>query len=588
MDDGTEHIDVRPRRARTTLLPQPFPTPTTAQVSQPAAGAADDRPIVPLEPAARPDRPEASLASEAYGVARRLRPELVVALVAVALSIASYLYYSHNGLTLAYDDALSHMMIARRAVVGRTPGLAQLGQFWLPLTHMMMLPLVWNDWLFRTGLAGSIPSMFAYVVGAVYTYRLSQTLFSSGMAGWLSAAAYLLNPSLLYMQATAMTEAPLLSAAIIATFYAVQWAHTDNLPDLVKAAAAVAAATLIRYDGWAIAAMLAVVVVIIAWRRHGWGGARAYTILFGTLAFSGCAAWILYNQILFGNGLNWYNGPYSAQFQETRISGRGGLPTDGNWLLSFRVYGQTVIDTVGLPVVVLAAAGLLAWCVWSRLRLRTWPVYAPLVLFAFNWLSLERGITVLRTPEFTVNGAATWFNVRYGMEMIPAVALFLGMLVVHRLRYVRIATFTVLLCFLSYFAVSDTFVSLPYVVHDPLQSRSSGVVRNEQQVGEFLAQHYKGGAILLSYSPFAPAVYYSELPDRVFLTDANGPQYHAAIAHPQDHDVSWILMDPESINYDPISVALGQRTDWKQYYVLRATIGTAQIYERLPNATNAP
>jgi len=37
-------------------------------------------------------------------------------------------------LTLAYGDAISHMMIARRVVAGRTPGLAQLGTTWLPST----------------------------------------------------------------------------------------------------------------------------------------------------------------------------------------------------------------------------------------------------------------------------------------------------------------------------------------------------------------------------------------------------------------------------------------------------------------------
>jgi Dolichyl-phosphate-mannose-protein mannosyltransferase len=509
--------------------------------------------------------------------------EHAVAFAAIVSSVASYVYYSSRGLTLAYDDALSHMMIARRTVVGRTPGLAQLGQFWLPLTHMMMMPLVWIDVLFRTGLAGIIPSMLSYVVGTVYMYRLSRMLFSSRAAGWLSASVFMLNPSLLYMQATAMTEAPLISAAVIAIYYAARWAKSEVPFDLVKAGIATAAGTLIRYDGWPLAVALAAVVVGIAWRRHGWGAARAYSILFGTMAFSGCVAWILYNQILYGNGFDWYNGKYSAQFQEVRIDTRNSLPTHGNALLSLRIYLQTVIDSVGMPVLVLAGLGLVAWCVFSRLNLRTWPVYASLVPFAFNWLSLERGITVLRTPEFPINGAATWFNVRYGMEMIPAVALFLGIMVAHRFRRLQAVTLGALVSIVIIYAVSNTVTSIPYVLHDPLQKSQTGVVLQQQSIGQYLSQHYTDGTILVSYSPFAPAVFYSNLPDRTFVTDANGKQYLAALAQPQNNDVTWIVMDPGSINYDPVAdYFLKHHPNWMLYYMPVTNIGTAQIWMTRP------
>src|SRR5258706_10755560 len=57
----------------------------------------------------------------------RLTPEWVIALLASALSIAAYAYYLSQGLTLAYGDAITHMMIAPRVVAGRPPGLAQPG-----------------------------------------------------------------------------------------------------------------------------------------------------------------------------------------------------------------------------------------------------------------------------------------------------------------------------------------------------------------------------------------------------------------------------------------------------------------------------
>ncbi|HEV2237380.1 MAG TPA: hypothetical protein VGR57_12030, partial [Ktedonobacterales bacterium] len=112
------------------------------------------------------------LARARAALPRRLTPEWAIALLATALSIGFFAWYAHQGQTLAYGDAVDHMMIARRVFFSRTPGLAQLGTVWLPLTHMLMLPFIWWDALFYTGLAGALPSMVAYVVGAVYLYRL--------------------------------------------------------------------------------------------------------------------------------------------------------------------------------------------------------------------------------------------------------------------------------------------------------------------------------------------------------------------------------------------------------------------------------
>ncbi len=54
-------------------------------------------------------------------------------LLAVILSITFYKWYAAHGLTVAFNDARSREMIARRVLMSRTPGLAQLGSTWLPL-----------------------------------------------------------------------------------------------------------------------------------------------------------------------------------------------------------------------------------------------------------------------------------------------------------------------------------------------------------------------------------------------------------------------------------------------------------------------
>jgi hypothetical protein len=90
--------------------------------------------------------------------------QLLLLCVLAFIAISQFVYYYQNGLGLAYNDARSHLDIARRVVEGLKPGAAQLGSVWLPLPHIAMLPTVWNDFFWHSGLAGALPSMLSFVV----------------------------------------------------------------------------------------------------------------------------------------------------------------------------------------------------------------------------------------------------------------------------------------------------------------------------------------------------------------------------------------------------------------------------------------
>ena len=67
---------------------------------------------------------------------------------------------------------MAHINIARRVFDSRTPGLLQLGTVWLPLPHLLMIPFLLSDWMWQTGVGGSIPSMIGYVFGVAGIFRL--------------------------------------------------------------------------------------------------------------------------------------------------------------------------------------------------------------------------------------------------------------------------------------------------------------------------------------------------------------------------------------------------------------------------------
>jgi hypothetical protein len=274
---------------------------------------------------------------------------------------------------------------------------------------------------------------------------------------------------------------------------------------------------------------------------------------------------------MFGNALTFFNGNTSAQGQFKRDATR--LPTYHNPLLSLHIYSQASLDMFWWPLAAIALLGLVCWIVRHRLDIQTTPVYVILAPFVFNWASMVFGVSGMRTAEIPLGGYRTYFNERLVLVMMPAVALFLAFLASRRrLLAITVSTLVVL------FAGFSSFQGTPYVLLDPLDGLNhDGFVRNPQG-GKWLATHYHGGNVLISGGPFEPLMFYSNLPDHIFITDADALEFPAALAQPQRY-VTWIVMASRSANDDVVWDALSRRRDWRRYFVLRQVIGPARFYE---------
>src|SRR6266852_4034490 len=207
------------------------------------------------------------------------RSEMVlVGQLAAAVSIASFFYYLRHGDLLLYGDAVAHINIARRVFDSRTPGLLQLGTVWLPLPHLLMLPLLLSRWLWQTGIGGSVPSLFAFVLSVTGIFRLVRTApgvepesLPAKFAAWFAAAIFALNPNLIYLQTTAMTEPVYLALFIWAVVFFGESVRICGIagernPDssLRKCGFCLGGACLTRYDGWLLATVVCVVALLLA------------------------------------------------------------------------------------------------------------------------------------------------------------------------------------------------------------------------------------------------------------------------------------------------------------------------------------
>src|SRR5262249_49394661 len=227
-------------------------------------------------------------------------------------------FYFRHGKILLYGDAVAHTNIARRVFDSRTPDIMELGTVWLPLPHVLDMPFVANNWMWSSGLGASIPSMLAYVAGVLGIFRLVRGL-ASRIAAWLAALIYAFNPNLIYMQATAMTEALYLALFIWAVVHFSEFAQSARKDpqgarrSMEFCAITISAAMLVRYDGWFLAACVAVALLAVMWRfklRHA--ALRRGAINFVLLICLTGGLWLAYNRAAYGRALEFATGPYSA------------------------------------------------------------------------------------------------------------------------------------------------------------------------------------------------------------------------------------------------------------------------------------
>jgi hypothetical protein len=371
----------------------------------------------------------------------------MVAAFALLVSMMAFVFFYSRGDILLYGDAVAHLNIARRLTDSSNRGWDQIGTVWLPLPHLLMAPFVAFDGLWRTGVGGSIPSMAAYVLGVVGIFRLVRAR-ASGVAAALAATVYGLNPSLLYLQSTAMTETIFLAAIIWALVYFDQFLRalsTDEslgAPELPawraieRCGMCLAAAVFTRYDGWIIAFIVGVCAVMAAVRWYTLhpsqleAGRLARSMISCILLLALCPTlWLAHNYKVVGHPLDWFNGPYSAKAIEKRSAQPGAPPYPGKDHMA--VAAQYFLKAARMNtgegarenwLILLATAGVIA----SAFQLRRFGamllLWIPLPFYAY---SIAYGSVPIFVPEWW---PYSYYNVRYGLELLPAIAVFVGVL----------------------------------------------------------------------------------------------------------------------------------------------------------------
>jgi Glycosyl transferase family 2/Dolichyl-phosphate-mannose-protein mannosyltransferase len=484
------------------------------------------------------------------------RPLALTTLAAVSMSVASYMYFLHRGVVLAYPDAVSHLLIAKRVIDSPTVGAAQLGAVWLPLTHLLALPLIWVNAWYYSGFAGSIVSMLAYVMTVRYAYRIAASLTGSTAGGLLAAVSFGANPNVLYLQSTPMTEMPLIACTAASVYYLMRWCQTGRYMHLAATATAVLLASLTRYEGWVLFVAVGAIVTYVAWRRaehsegwlsaqpgeesSGWSRLRsveASVIFYGALGASGIAGWILWNVAIFHDPWYFQTGPFAKPSLWVSRSDKA----IGHWGLSALTYLYAMIDNAGALALALAALGFA--CYLLRLRRRIDAV-APLALMAFVPFYIYAVYSGQR-PLHVMQISGSLYNVRFGLLMVLPTAIFLGFLVpsgtgsnllwLRRGACAALAAATLAAAVFAARGGIDTLI-------EAQRFRATSSEQANAVAARWLRTHYDGGKVLMESFGNETVTFASHIPLGDIVYEGSFRQWGADLANPASHGIRWIYM----------------------------------------------
>jgi hypothetical protein len=486
------------------------------------------------------------------------------AILAIVLGTYAAWVYARAGLTLSHYDAKAHLVVARRVIDSLTPGWKQLGAVWLPLPHLLNLLPVQVDFFYRTGAFAVAISVLSFGLLAYACARLILDATGSRAAALAGLSVLVLNPDVLYLQATPMTEPLLLGLTMMSVAALSLWIEHDGTRGMATTGLLIAAACLTRYEAWPLTAAALAVAVVALWRRgvplgvalRRTAGLAAYPIVAG-------AAFMIQSRLTVGH---WFvtGGFYVVDNPDM---GRPFKTIGSIWWASHHLNGYGV-----LLCAVAGAAAVLVNGLRDRRQAKSLVVLALAASAALPWYAFFIGHP---------------FRFRYMVPIVPALAVWAGIGVglTRRFRVVAAA----ILVGLVVVETRPFDGAAPMVQEAQLDRQHS---RERRAVTEYLRQHRHGEKILASLASLSH--YVQELSEigvnvRDVVHEGNGDLWAAAIETPRAY-VGWILVEELAEGGDALAARARESPRFLRGFTRVAEGGGVALYRRTgePGASTQP
>lgn len=443
------------------------------------------------------------------------------------LGVAAAAFYFRRGLTLSHYDAKAHLVVARRIFDSRTPGWLQIGAVWLPLPHLLNAVPVQLDAFYRTGLSAVAMSVAAFALAVYAASALILRMTGSRVGALVAGCAIALNPNVLYLQATPMTESLLLGLSVLSVLLIHDWIAAGAAPSPRAAGWALVALCLTRYEGWLIAAAAVVSVgMVLVLKGSPLGTAARHTTRLAIYPVMSIVAFSVHSRLTIGQWI--VTGGFFVP--DNPAMGDPWSALVQTWWGTHRLAGYG-ITTAGV-----ASAMFIAGRSWmSRTR-------------SDNLIVLALGACALLPGYAFFEGHP--FRIRYMVPLAVAVAIWTGTAIGLLGRGRGLAAG--LMLGLAVIEVRPFDPQAPMLV-EAQWDRPNRIAR--QAVTACLTANYAGERILMSMGSLAH--YMQELSHhgfaiRDFVHEGNHPFWDEAVVAPQGR-VGWIVIEEQAEGGDVLA-----------------------------------
>lgn len=495
------------------------------------------------------------------------RIDLLFFLITLGISIVAFLYFFFNGhQNLANYDAVARLNASRKVIDSITPGLGQLGGIWLPFPQVLMIPFIWNDYLWHSGLAGYFISGLSFVIGAVYLQKTAFLLTNNRKISYLIWFLFVSNINILLLQTMAMSEMLFLSCLILTCYYLSSWIKTHDLLQFLLSAIFVMILTLTRYEGYFVllGAFLVIIIECVRSFKNEKSKTEGMLLLFLTVAGFGIILWCIYSALFYKDPFFWLHA-YSKTSNSIVLGER--LPRDHVYgklhpslIESVWLYGVVMFVTNGIITVSLGLLGTALYIhsifkqLISKEKLLIFMPTGIISLFLFVFLIIGYYVGFIPHIEFppvflTGLNIREWSiyadsNIRYGMVLLPLLLLFISF-AASKNKYLFFATvFFVVLQFI-------TNIPKPQLLQYPFVSSWK---YPEIPYAKWFSSNYDGGLVLISSSRHEDFMFQSNLPYKTFIYEGTRQYWSESLKNPAKY-ASWVVYN-DKISGDGIVTSM--------------------------------
>ena len=222
--------------------------------------------------------------------------------------------------------------------------------------------------------------------------------------------------------------------------------------------------------------------------------------------------WLAYNQANYGNPLEWANGPYSARAIQERsrtatypsYPGENSARTSALYFL--KVSRLNVAEGQSEKFLFsLSAIALLVAIFFVR---RVWPLALLWLPAVFYVACVAWGSVPIYVPQWYPFG---YYNVRYGLQLLPAIAVFAGLLVYFMDSFLPRRLGLIIVTLIATWSYASIWQGTPIALREA-QVNGSARLGFDKKLGEELARLPQSARLMMDCGAHSGAVQAAGIP----------------------------------------------------------------------------